>query len=112
MCFISNVTNNRKKALKNCLKNCSSVPPFLLPVLFLTLFYRFERLFSCFNQFFGSSQGLNFRDTAHLDKPCVSYSIQQRRAGTGLAGKTLTVAPIKIYSKKIQHTSHLFLSSR
>ena len=88
------------------------MPPFVLPVLFVTLFYHFERLFSCFNQFFGSSQGLNFRDTAHLDKPCVSYSIQQRRAGTGLAGKTLTVAPIKIYSKKIQHTSHLFLSSR
>ena len=103
MCFqsiISNVTNNRKKALKNCLKNLS-IRAFVLPVLFITLLWHFERLFSCFNQFYGSSQGLNFRDTAvHLGKPCVSYTIQQRPAGTGLAGKTLTIAPIKIYSKK------------
>ena len=57
------------------------MPPFVLPVLFVTLFKHFERL--CFNQFYGSSQGSNFRDTAHLDKPWISYTIQERPAGTG-----------------------------
>ena len=88
-------------------KFCPSLPPFVLPVLFITLFWHFERLCSCFNHFFGSSQGLNFRDTAHLDKPWVSYSIQQRPVGTGLAGKTHTVTHIKIIHIPKKSNIHL-----
>ena len=100
-------TSQTNKLWKTVKKICPSLPPFVLPVLFITLFWHFERLCSCFNHFFGSSQGLNFRYTAHLDKPWVSYSIQQRPVGTGLAGKTHTVTHIKIIHIPKKSNIHL-----